>query len=173
MLPRCALVLGGAASGKSAFAEGLITRFSDDRIYLATTQVWDTEMGDKVELHRVSRGPGWHTIEAPFAVDEALHRVPAGSAILLDCATMWLTNVMMAEADLEASEAALLAALSTAPGPVVVVSNELGQGIVPADPFTRRFRDAHGKLNQRIAAMADLVVFVVAGLPMVLKGELP
>ncbi|WP_138468266.1 bifunctional adenosylcobinamide kinase/adenosylcobinamide-phosphate guanylyltransferase [Poseidonocella sp. HB161398] len=173
MLPNLALVLGGAASGKSRYAESLIENSGLDRIYLATSQVWDDEMSLKVEAHRQQRGPGWTTIEAPMAVGDALRRCPAGAGILLDCATMWLTNVMLAEADLAAAEAALLAGLHAAPGPVVVVSNEVGQGIVPDNPLARRFRDAQGRLNQRLAAQAELVVMVTAGLPMALKGVLP
>lgn len=173
MLPPCTLVLGGAASGKSAFAESLIIQSTTARVYLATARVWDSEMTDKVTAHKIQRGPGWTTIEAPMAVAEALHQVPAGAATLIDCATMWLTNQIMAEADLDAAQAALLAGLRAAPGPVVVVSNEVGQGIVPENPLARRFRNAQGKLNQALAAEADLVVAVMAGLPLVLKGELP
>lgn len=173
MLPSCTLVLGGAASGKSVFAEQLIMRTSHARVYLATSRVWDTEMTAKVDAHKVQRGPGWTTIEAPLAVAEALHRVPAGAATLMDCATMWLTNLIMADADLEAAQAALLAGLRAAPGPVVIVSNEVGQGIVPENALARRFQNAQGRLNQALAAECDLVVAVMAGLPMVLKGELP
>ncbi len=173
MLPNLTLVLGGAASGKSKFAESLIDNSGLKKYYLATSQVWDDEMSLKIEAHREQRGHGWTTVEAPMAVGEALHRCPAGAGILLDCATMWLTNIMLAEADVEAAELALLAALSVAPGPVVVVSNEVGQGIVPDNPLARRFRDAQGRLNQKLAAQAGLVVFVTAGLPVTLKGVLP
>lgn len=173
MLPNLVLVLGGAASGKSAFAEKIIVDSGLDRIYIATSQIWDDEMADKVEAHRLSRGQGWTTIETPMAVDEALHRCPAGAAVLIDCATMWLSNLMLTDNDVAAAEQALFAALAVAPGPVVMVSNELGQGIVPENPLARAFRQAHGRLNQRLAAAADLVVLVTAGLPMALKGQLP
>lgn len=173
MLPSCTLVLGGAASGKSAFAESLILKSSHARVYLATSRIWDSEMSAKVDAHKRQRGPDWTTIEAPLAVADALHQVPAGAATLIDCATMWLTNQMLAEADLAAAQAAFLDGLRAAPGPVVVVSNEVGQGIVPENALARRFRDAQGKLNQALAAEADLVVAVMAGLPLVLKGQLP
>ncbi|MBE3636641.1 bifunctional adenosylcobinamide kinase/adenosylcobinamide-phosphate guanylyltransferase [Mangrovicoccus algicola] len=173
MLPNLTLVLGGAASGKSKFAESLIVNSGLDRVYLATAEIRDEEMSLKIAAHRQQRGAGWTTIEAPLGVAEALHRCPAGAAILLDCATMWLSNVMLSGADPAAAEDALMAALETAPGPVVVVSNELGQGVVPENALARRFREAQGRLNQRLAAQAGLAVLVAAGLPLALKGRLP
>lgn len=173
MTTKCTLVLGGAASGKSAFAEKLVIDSQRPRIYLATAQVWDDEMQSKVADHVKARGPDWTTVEAKTDLAPALAAAPAESIVLLDCATMWLTNVMMAEQEVAPATRALLDALANCPAPVIIVSNELGQGIVPADPFTRRFRDAHGKMNQALAAQADRVVAVMAGLPMVLKGDWP
>ena len=172
-LQKVALVLGGASSGKSAFAEGLVTGTGLSRVYLATAQAWDAEMTAKIARHRESRGPLWRTVEAPLDPVPALRNVMPTEAVLIDCATLWLTNLILADADLAAAETELLDAIHACPAPVVIVSNEVGLGIVPETPLGRRFRDAQGGLNQRLAARADLVVFVAAGLPMVLKGALP
>lgn len=172
-LPRLSLVLGGAASGKSAFAEGLVQGVSEKPTYIATSQVFDAEMQAKVAAHRAARGAGWTTIEESLDIAGALASAPVDAPVLIDCATLWLTNVMLGEHDLEAAEADFLAALAVAEQPVVIVSNETGQGIVPENALARRFRNAQGRLNQRIAARADLVVAVMAGLPLVLKGNWP
>ena len=166
------LVLGGASSGKSAFAERLVSGLERPRAYIATAEAWDDEMRDRIARHREQRGPGWRTVEAPRDLAGALGRVPAGEAVLVDCATLWLSNRMLADDDLEAAEAELLAGLAACPAPVVVVSNEVGFGIVPDTPLGRRFREAQGRLNQSLAAQADLVVLVAAGLPLALKGSL-
>ncbi len=171
-LQNLALVLGGAASGKSAFAEELVTGWGRPRVYIATAEAWDAEMKAKIARHRDARGPGWRTIEAPRDVAAALRDVKPEEAVLMDCATLWLSNQMLAEADLAAEKARLMEALGACPAPVAVVSNELGLGLVPETPLGRRFRDAQGALNQRLAAQAGLVVFVAAGLPLVLKGSL-
>jgi adenosylcobinamide kinase/adenosylcobinamide-phosphate guanylyltransferase len=173
MLPDVSLVLGGAASGKSAYAEALLDGAQGRRVYLATARVHDAEMRDKVDRHRRLRGGGWQTVEAPLEPGPALAAAPAGSAVLLDCATMWLSNHLLDETDLPAAEAALMDGLDACPGPVVVVSNEVGLSVVPENALARRFREAQGRLNQRLAARADLVVNIVAGLPQVLKGQLP
>ncbi len=172
-LQKLTLALGGAASGKSAFAEGLVGRASPARLYLATAEARDGEMRARIDRHRARRGAGWRTVEAPHDPRPALAAARPEEAVLLDCATLWLTNRMLAGADLAAEEDRLLAALAACPGPVVVVSNELGLGLVPETALGRRFRDAQGRLNQRLAAQADLVVLVAAGLPLVLKGALP
>ncbi len=172
-LPYLTLVLGGAASGKSAFAEDLITQTNSDPIYIATAQVFDDEMAQKVVQHREMRGTSWTTIEEPLDMAKALSIAAQGQPVLLDCATLWLTNVILGDHDVDAYSDALLTALAQCAGPIVVVSNEVGQGIVPDNALSRRFRNAQGKLNQRIAAQAELVVAVMAGLPVVLKGELP
>jgi adenosylcobinamide kinase/adenosylcobinamide-phosphate guanylyltransferase len=168
-----ALILGGARSGKSGLAEKLVSAVGLPRIYIATATAWDDEMHDRIALHRTGRGDGWTTLEAPLDLVATLGNVPMGSAVLVDCATLWLTNHMLGDSDLDAEAAALLAALAACPAPVAVVSNEVGWGIVPDNALARRFRDAQGRLNQQIAAQADLVVGVMAGLPMVLKGQLP
>ena len=164
------LVTGGAKSGKSRFAEGLVTGTGRPRVYIATAQIWDDEMRAKVADHRRDRGGDWQTLEAATDVAAALAQVPGDAVVLLDCATMWLTNIMLAEGDLAAETAGLLAALAACPAPVVVVTNELGWSIVPDNALARRFRDAQGRLNQQLAEQAGLVVAVISGLPLVLKG---
>lgn len=173
MLPRLTLVLGGAASGKSAFAEGLVARASESRLYLATAEAHDAEMRAKLDRHRARRGPEWRTIEAPRDPGAALGTARAQEVVLLDCATMWLSNHLLSDSDLAQAEAALFDALTRCDAPVVVVSNEVGLSVVPENALARRFQTAQGALNQRLAARADLVVNVIAGLPQALKGHLP
>lgn len=173
MLPKLTFVLGGAASGKSAFAESLIVQSRAPRVYIATAELYDSEMETKVERHQTMRGPDWRTLEAPRDLGPALGSVGKGDVALLDCATMWLTNHMMDEADIEEQTSSLFRQLAACEGKVVVVSNEVGLGIVPDNAMARRFRDLQGRLNQRLAQEAELAVFVVAGQPMVLKGKMP
>jgi adenosylcobinamide kinase / adenosylcobinamide-phosphate guanylyltransferase len=142
------------------------------RIYVATADAWDDEMRDRIARHKADRGDGWTTVEAPRDLCGALRQVPTGHVVLVDCATLWLTNHLLADADLDAETGHLLAALATCAAPVVIVSNEVGWSIVPDNALARQFRDAQGRLNQRLAAQADTVVAVMAGLPMVLKGQL-
>ena len=152
-------------------AEGLVTRTGLPRIYVATAQAWDDEMRTRIARHR-DRREGWTTLETPLDVAGALGEVD-GSVVLLDCATLWLTNVMLGDGDVAAEETALLAALGACRCPVVVVTNEVGLSIVPDNALARAFRDAQGRLNQRLAAQAGLVVAVWAGLPLLLKGTSP
>lgn len=170
--PPLTLVTGGARSGKSHFAETLCRASGLPRRYIATAQAFDQEMADRIAQHRTDRGPDWETVEATLELAPALAG-GAGKVTLVDCATLWLTNHLLAGHDLTAASVDLVAALRAAPGPVVVVTNEVGWGIVPGDPLSRRFRDEQGRLNQRLAVEAQLVVAVMAGLPMVLKGQLP
>lgn len=167
-LPAVTLVLGGARSGKSAFAEGLIGAAGG--LYLATAAAGDAEMAERIARHRLRRGPAWQTLEAPLDLAAALQ----GQAfdhrpVLVDCLTLWLANVMAAGRDVEAETERLGAALAMPAGPVVLVANEVGCGIVPATPLGRAFRDHAGRLNQAIARLAGRVVLVVAGLPITLK----
>lgn len=173
MLDKLTLVLGGAGSGKSLWAETLVTQAAQDRIYLATARVWDQEMRQKVDKHIAQRGPGWTTIEAPMHIEPALMQARPDQVVLLDCATMWLSNHLLEDSDLAAEETRFLAALEACKAPVVVVSNEVGMSVVPENALARRFRDAQGALNQKLAAQAGLVVAVMAGLPLALKGTLP
>jgi adenosylcobinamide kinase/adenosylcobinamide-phosphate guanylyltransferase len=173
MLPKLTFVLGGASSGKSKFAEGLVMETGAPRVYLATSRVFDEEMRSKVDQHLAQRGRDWQTVEEPFDLGDTLASISRDQVVLLDCATMWLTNHLLAEHDIQAETAKLLESLRTCEGRVVIVSNEVGMGIVPDNKLARQFRDAQGKLNQQLAAASDLAVFVVAGLPTVLKGDLP
>lgn len=172
-LPPLTLVVGGARSGKSAFAERLVTQSRRPRRYIATAEAWDDEMRDRIARHRQDRGTAWTTVEAPLDLAAALAAATADEAVLVDCATLWLTNHLLADHDLGAETARLLAALADCPAPVVIVTNETGWGIVPENALARRFRDEQGRLNQRLAAQSGLAVTVIAGLPMVLKGQLP
>jgi adenosylcobinamide kinase/adenosylcobinamide-phosphate guanylyltransferase len=170
---RLTLVIGGAASGKSTHAEALVTATGRPRVYIATAEAWDTEMADKIARHRAARGPAWRTLEAPRDLPAALATVTPDEAVLIDCATLWLTNLILADTDLPAAEEALFGALDACPAPVVIVSNEVGQGIVPDTSLGRRFRNAQGGFNQRLAARAATVIAVMAGLPLTLKSPPP
>ncbi|MDB5627746.1 MAG: adenosylcobinamide kinase [Tardiphaga sp.] len=164
------LVLGGARSGKSIFAERLIRDSGLERIYLATATAGDDEMAARIARHRQQRGAGWATIEEPLALVEALAReATPGRAILVDCLTLWLSNLMLAERDVAAESHRLASALSEIETPVMLVSNEVGLGLVPETPLGRAFRDAQGRLNQIVAAAVPQVVFIAAGLPLWLK----
>ena len=169
--PKFSLIVGGARSGKSRLAERLAHAAGLSRHYIATAEIWDDEMRARIDRHIADRGHGWVTHEAPRDVASALGR--AEGAVLIDCATLWLTNVMLGGGDVQAETAGLIAAIVAHPGPVIVVSNEVGWGIVPDNRLSRDFRDEQGRLNQRLAEAADLVAGVMAGLPMVLKGQLP
>ncbi|MBM2293669.1 bifunctional adenosylcobinamide kinase/adenosylcobinamide-phosphate guanylyltransferase [Sulfitobacter pseudonitzschiae] len=172
MLPSMTFVLGGAASGKSAFAENVIINSGLIPVYLATARIWDAEIKDRVKVHRDRRDAAWINFEATHDLAHVLCERDASEAVLIDCATMWLTNHVMDGNNLAQAQAALMQALDDCAAPVVIVSNELGQGIVPADADTRAFREAQGRLNIALAARADTAIQVVAGLPNVLKGSL-
>jgi adenosylcobinamide kinase/adenosylcobinamide-phosphate guanylyltransferase len=169
------LVLGGARSGKSRYAEALIAafkaRWQPPWVYVATAEPGDTEMAERIAAHRTRRGADWRTIEAPRDLAGSLQACRA-VPVLIDCLTLWLSNLMAADADIETEIAALERALAEAQAPIVMVANEVGSGVVPSYPLGRRFRDLQGVLNQRLAARADRVVLVVAGLPLALKGAL-
>lgn len=172
-LPNLTLVLGGAASGKSAYAEILVNSQDCLRTYIATAQAFDAEMKAKISAHRRARGAGWVTVEAPVDVAGAVADVPDDHCMLIDCATLWLGNLLHREAMWDDACTALIAAIGARSSPVIVVSNEVGHGIVPDNRLARQFRNAQGLLNQRLAAQAGVVVMVTAGLPMALKGKLP
>lgn len=171
MLSNFTFVLGGAASGKSLYAESLVTGTGAPRVYIATGEAWDEEMRAKIAAHVDQRGPGWRTIEAPLDLAPALASVSQDEVALLDCATMWMSNQMLAENDLETETARLLEALVACKGKVVVVSNEVGMGIVPENALARRFRDAAGLLNQRVAEVSDEVILCVAGCGLKVKPQ--
>ncbi|MGZ3284388.1 MAG: bifunctional adenosylcobinamide kinase/adenosylcobinamide-phosphate guanylyltransferase [Xanthobacteraceae bacterium] len=167
---RLTLVLGGARSGKSRYAESLVTALPPPWLYVATAEAGDSEMVARVAAHQARRGPSWTTIETPRNVAETLG-THADTPTLVDCLTLWLSNVMLADADVDAEIEQLDEAFARAAAPIVLVANEVGFGIVPDSALGRRFRDLQGLLNQRIAARADRVVLVVAGLPLILKGS--
>ena len=165
------LILGGASSGKSAFAQRRATASGLDVLYLATAQAGDAEMVTRIARHRAERPEHWGLIEEPLALAAALrtHAAP-NRCLLVDCLTLWLSNLLAAGGDALAAETqALFAALPTLPGHLLLVSNEVGQGIVPANRLARRFRDEAGRLHQTVAHGCDRVSFIMAGLPLTLK----
>jgi adenosylcobinamide kinase / adenosylcobinamide-phosphate guanylyltransferase len=164
------LVLGGARSGKSAFAEKLIGESGLARVYLATATAEDEEMQTRIAQHRARRGGGWATVEEPLALVDVLTREAThGRAVLVDCLTLWLSNLMFRERDPDIEARRLARFLGVASFPVILVSNEVGLGLVPDTPLGRSFRDAQGRLNQIVAAVVPNVVFIAAGLPLWLK----
>lgn len=170
-LPRLTLLIGGARSGKSRRAEDMLAGHGP-LIYVATAQAWDAEMAARVAVHQGRRGSEWSTIEEPLDLPGLIDRGFGGHPALIDCLTLWLTNVMLADdgRDVAAECERLAKALSRADGPIVCVTNEVGMSIVPEYPLGRRFRDLAGHLNQRVAEAADRVELICAGLPLVLKG---
>jgi len=176
-LPPVTLVLGGARSGKSTHAERLVTGTlfggaPRPAVYIATAEAGDVEMATRIVAHRNRRGSGWTTIEEPLSLDRALevaagHRLP----VLVDCLTLWLSNLMHARHDLDEATDSMLHALDLCITPVVFVSNEVGLGIVPDTPLGRTFRDSQGRLNMRMAARADRVILMAAGLPLTMKDR--
>ena len=168
-MARVSLILGGARSGKSARALELAPA---PHVFIATAEALDGEMEARIRAHQAERGPDWGLAEAPLELADAI-RAHAGEGVtlLVDCLTLWLSNLMHHERDVEAETEALIAALAGVPGRVVLVSNEIGMGLSPMNALGRAFRDAQGRLNQRIAAVADHVEFVAAGLPLTLKGS--
>jgi adenosylcobinamide kinase / adenosylcobinamide-phosphate guanylyltransferase len=168
--PGLTLVIGGARSGKSRLAEGLARECGRPRHYIATAEAWDDEMARRIAAHRTDRGTSWTTHEAPRDLATPLSRIDAKAVVLIDCATLWLSNHLLSDPQGMSPPMDFLQALRAATAPVIVVTNEVGQGIVPENALARRFRDDQGRLNQALAAKADLVVAVIAGLPLVLKG---
>lgn len=166
------LVLGGARSGKSSHAEALVRATGLQRVYVATAGAHDAEMQARIAAHRAMRaGDGWRTIEEQIHVAAVIAREAGPDrAVLVDCLTLWLSNLMLAGRDIAEAQTGLIAALAAAGGPVVLVANEVGLGLVPETPLGRAFRDAQGRLNQAVAAGAERVIFVAAGLPLVLKS---
>ncbi|WP_224813781.1 bifunctional adenosylcobinamide kinase/adenosylcobinamide-phosphate guanylyltransferase [Hasllibacter sp. MH4015] len=171
-LPPLTLVLGGASSGKSAFAEKMVLQSGFAKVYLATAEALDGEMTDKIARHRAQRaGHNWRTVEAPHDTATALSRIEPDEAVLLDCVTFWLTNLMVDDGDWEEEFDVLLDVLLQMRSPVVMVSNDVSGGVVPENALARSFQRIQGQINQRLAAQSDLVVYVTAGLPQVLKGQ--
>lgn len=180
MTAELTLILGGARSGKSSYAERLAAELGPSILYIATAEAGDGEMAERIEKHRQDRQADWRTLETPTGVGAALARLdfrPDG--LLLDCLTLLVTNLLLAhqdespakiEAVVQAELEAILSAHQKLEVPLIVVSNEVGLGVVPPYPLGRLYRDVLGRANQQLAAAADRVLFLVAGLPMVIKG---
>ena len=162
------LVTGGARSGKSALAERLARRSSQDAVYIATAEAHDAEMKERIRAHKARRGDGWTTVQEPLDLVCALTQTDTAPR-LVDCLTLWLSNLMHAERDVENEAKALVACLAVQTHPVVLVTNEVGSGIVPANELARRYRDAAGWLNQSVADIADEVFLSVSGCPVRIK----
>jgi adenosyl cobinamide kinase/adenosyl cobinamide phosphate guanylyltransferase len=167
-LPRLTLILGGARSGKSRHGESLVKAEPGPWTYIATAQALDEEMRARIAVHRARRGEGWRTVEAPVDMPDAV-LLAADRPVLVDCLTLWLSNLLLGELDLTEAKDALDDALDWRESPTVLVASEVGLGIVPETPLGRRFRDEAGLLHQRLAARADRVILMVAGLPMAVK----
>lgn len=167
---RRTLVLGGARSGKSRTAQALVEGASGQWINIATAQGLDDEMRERIDRHQAGRSDHWHTCEAPMALPAAIRRETGpGRTVLVDCLTLWLSNILLDGRDPADATEELVLAIREATGPLVIVSNEVGHGIVPATPLGRVFRDAQGRLNQSVAEVCEAVVFVAAGCPILLK----
>lgn len=162
------LVLGGARSGKSRHAQAAAEALPGAHVFIATAEIWDAEMADRIARHRADRGPEWETVEAPIDLPGAI-AAARGKTVLVDCLTLWASNLLLADRDGEAAADALCAAILAHDGAIILVANEVGLGIVPDNALARRFRDAAGRINQAVAAVADEVMLVVAGLPMRVK----
>jgi adenosylcobinamide kinase/adenosylcobinamide-phosphate guanylyltransferase len=169
-LPPVTLVLGGARSGKSRYAERLVEGGAPAGTYCATAEAGDAEMAERIAAHRARRGPFWRTVEEPLALSPVIAtETTPERPFLIDFLTLWLSNLLLAAKPVDKEADMLCGALRLAGGPVVLVANEVGLGLVPETALGRQFRDAAGRLNQQVAALADRVVFVAAGLPLVLK----
>lgn len=156
------LFVGGARSGKSRLAQGACEALPGPWTYIATAEAWDAEMADRIARHRADRGSGWHTVECPVDLAAAIRAVDG--PVLVDCLTLWLTNVILGGHDIERHRADVIAAIRDAHHPLLLVANEVGLGIVPDHPLGRAFRDEAGRLNQAVAAVVDRCWFVVAGM---------
>ncbi|HWW27917.1 MAG TPA: bifunctional adenosylcobinamide kinase/adenosylcobinamide-phosphate guanylyltransferase [Caulobacter sp.] len=167
------LVLGGARSGKSAFAqaaaEALVAEAGGRLVMIATAQAFDSEMAERIARHQEDRGPAWTTLEAPLDIAGGLAPLGTNDVVVVDCLTLWLSNLMLDERDLATAAAGLVEAAGRFPGALWLVSNEVGFGIVPDNALARRFRDEAGRLHQALAQVADAVTLVVAGLTLRLK----
>lgn len=165
-------VLGGARSGKSRFAQSHVEAVPGRLAYIATAQAFDVEMAERIDRHRADRGSRWTTVDAPFELPAAIGAAAGqADAILVDCLTLWLSNLMLAGEEVDHWRAGLIAAVAACPVPIALVANEVGLSIVPDNALGRRFRDEAGRMNQDVAAACGRAVLVVAGLPLWLKGQ--
>ncbi len=163
-------VLGGARSGKSRYAQQRAEALAGRHLFIATAEAWDAEMAERIARHRADRDARWETVDAPRDLAAALDAASGtGAVALVDCLTLWASNLLLADADMEQATDGLCAAIARFDGRLILVANETGLGIVPDNALARRFRDAAGRINQAVAAVADEVMLVVAGLPMRVK----
>jgi adenosylcobinamide kinase/adenosylcobinamide-phosphate guanylyltransferase len=167
--PHLTFILGGARSGKSAYAERLVMAHPAPWTYLATAQAFDAEMRERINAHQARRGDSWRTIEAPQDLPDAIRNAPEQAPLLVDCLAIWLSNRMLSGSDIDADRAALIGALGARTAPTVAVSPEAGLSIVPENPLARAFRDAAGVLHQEVAQISAHVALVVAGYPVRVK----
>ena len=180
-MKRLIFITGGCGSGKSAFAQRLAEKLAGPKVYLATAPCLDDEMARRIARHQADRAAtGWRTVEETLDIAGALQRLDAGETVLVDCLTLWINNLLFEEAKTQIKiteemiagiSREIVAAGKSRPGTTIFVANEVGLGIVPDNELARRFRDLAGRCNQTIAAAADTAVFMVSGLPMMLKGE--
>ena len=163
------LITGGVRSGKSRLAERMTLALGSPAIYIATAEAHDAEMTERIARHRARRGPEWHTISEPTKLVQALQDSDGDAPRLVDCLTLWLSNLMLADRPIEAEMSSLTQAMDRFDGTIILVANEVGWGIVPDNALARRFRDHAGRLNQAMATICDEVTLIVAGLPLCLK----
>jgi adenosylcobinamide kinase / adenosylcobinamide-phosphate guanylyltransferase len=167
---RSLLVLGGARSGKSAYAQSLAEAYGSERLYLATAAAGDEEMAARIARHQADRGQGWTTLEEPLDIAKALlTQARAGRVVVVDCLTLWLSNLMLTGRDPGPAVTTLVEAMGALAGPAILISNEVGMGLVPDNKLGREFRDWQGRTNREIGAACDAVIFVAAGFPLQLK----
>jgi adenosylcobinamide kinase/adenosylcobinamide-phosphate guanylyltransferase len=172
--PKVMLITGGARAGKSRYAERLMKARPARHAVIATGTAGDDEMAERIARHRAERDPSWDVIEQPISIRSAIRNAARPDRIVLvDCLTLWISNLMAERREIEIEVQGLVGTLQNAAGPVIVVSNEVGLGIVPDNPLARAFRDNLGRANQVVAAAAECAVFMAAGIPIVLKGTLP
>ena len=168
--PHILFVLGGARSGKSRYAQQRADSFDGRHVFIATAEAWDDEMRARIARHRADRDQRWSTVEAPRALAHAIEaQSGAADIVLVDCLTLWLSNILLADEDVEAAGDRLCEAIARFEGQLILVSNEVGQGIVPDNALARHFRDAAGRLHQQVAQAAHEVQLMTAGLPLRLK----
>ena len=165
------LITGGARSGKSSFAEQRVKEFGAPLVYIATAEAFDSEMKDRIALHQARRGPDWQTVHAPLKLPQVLREADGKGPCLVDCLTIWLNNLMFAEQETATAADQLVAAIAARSDPVVLVTNEVGSGIVPENALARRFRDEAGRMNQIIAAAVDEVYVSISGIPVRIKPQ--
>ncbi len=165
------LITGGARSGKSTFAEAQVLSLGQPAVYIATAEAHDAEMAQRIALHQSRRGPEWRTLNAPHDLCAALRDSDGDAPRLVDCLTIWLSNLMLAERDWASEAEALAETVAAQAAPVVLVTNEVGAGIVPENALARAYRDAAGLLNQRMAAVCDELWLVVSGYPLKVKPQ--